>query len=80
MVRNALALLESEGRISREVGRGTFLRALGGGTRRNAAEISPADVMAARRLIEPQALPLVVAWAATRVLATGRLAHLLECA
>lgn len=68
MVRNALALLESEGRISREVGRGTFLRSLGGqgGVRRDAAEISPADVMAARRLIEPQALPLVVAWATTR--------------
>lgn len=68
MVRNALALLESEGRISREVGRGTFLRAGGsyGGIRRDAAEISPADVMAARRLIEPQALPLVVAWATTR--------------
>jgi GntR family uxuAB operon transcriptional repressor len=64
MVRNALALLESEGRISREVGRGTFLRSLRG--QRNAAEISPADVMAARRLIEPQALPLVVAWATTR--------------
>lgn len=74
MVRNALALLEAEGRISREVGRGTFLR--GAGPRRGAPrpdqdgarsdEVGPADVMAARRLIEPQVLPLVVALATTR--------------
>ena len=74
MVRNALALLEAEGRVSREVGRGTFLR--GAGPRRGTAgpdhdgarsdEVGPADVMAARRLIEPQVLPLVVALATTR--------------
>jgi GntR family transcriptional regulator, uxu operon transcriptional repressor len=74
MVRHALAVLEAEGRISREVGRGTFLRATD--TRpaasradRDAArsdDVGPADVMAARRLIEPQVLPLVVAWATTR--------------
>lgn len=74
MVRNALALLEAEGRISREVGRGTFLR--GAVPRRGAPrpdqdgarsdEVGPADVMAARRLIEPQVLPLVVALATTR--------------
>ena len=29
-------------------------------------DVGPADVMAARRLIEPQVLPLVVAWATTR--------------
>ena len=29
-------------------------------------EVSPADVMAARRLLEPQVLPLVVAWATSR--------------
>lgn len=73
MVRHALAVLEAEGRISREVGRGTFLRrtrtrsgmasATGGGA---AEEVGPADVMAARRLIEPQVLPLVVAWATAR--------------
>jgi GntR family transcriptional regulator, uxu operon transcriptional repressor len=71
MVRHALALLEAEGRISREVGRGTFLR--GGDSRlpptradRDAGrsgDVGPADVMAARQLIEPQVLPLVVAWA-----------------
>jgi DNA-binding FadR family transcriptional regulator len=68
MVRNALALLEAEGRISREVGRGTFLRS--GATdlllQNGDDEISPADVMAARRLIEPRALQLVVARATTR--------------
>ncbi len=74
MVRHALALLEAEGRISREVGRGTFLR---GGDSRHAppranrdvsrpGDVGPADVMAARRLIEPQVLPLVVAWATAR--------------
>lgn len=74
MVRNALSVLEAEGRISREVGRGTFLRAngavpLGAGpdpVERDVAEVGPADVMAARRVIEPQVLPLVVAWATQR--------------
>ncbi|HEY2655806.1 MAG TPA: FCD domain-containing protein [Solirubrobacteraceae bacterium] len=74
MVRHALALLEAEGRISREVGRGTFLR--GGDARLSpsraerdagrSGDVGPADVMAARRLIEPQVLPLVVAWATAR--------------
>jgi GntR family uxuAB operon transcriptional repressor len=74
MVRNALAVLEAEGRISREVGRGTFLRAVS--PRRSSSpadrdtarsdDVGPADVMAARRLIEPQVLPLVVAWATAR--------------
>jgi GntR family uxuAB operon transcriptional repressor len=74
MVRNGLAVLEAEGRISREVGRGTFLRTAG--PRRSSIrgdrdparsdDVGPADVMAARRLIEPQVLPLVVAWATTR--------------
>jgi GntR family uxuAB operon transcriptional repressor len=74
MVRHALALLEAEGRISREVGRGTFLR--GADPRRAPAhtdrdagrsgDVGPGDVMAARRLIEPQVLPLVVAWATAR--------------
>ena len=72
MVRHALAMLEAEGRVSREVGRGTFLRDptvahdSGRGTAATGHEVGPADVMAARRLIEPQVLPLVVAWATTR--------------
>lgn len=74
MVRHALAVLAAEGRISREVGRGTFLLAgmprgatAGGEAGGNGAdEVGPADVMAARRLIEPLVLPLVVAWATSR--------------
>jgi DNA-binding FadR family transcriptional regulator len=70
MVRHALAVLEAEGRISREVGRGTFLTPGGGitegGRVGEANEVGPADVMAARRLIEPQVLPLVVAYATQR--------------
>ena len=88
-VRHALAILQAEGRISREVGRGTFFRtapdplrdplraAAGDGAldhamlpdaqRRSGADagqgFAPADVMAIRRLLEPQAMPLVVAWA-----------------
>jgi GntR family transcriptional regulator, uxu operon transcriptional repressor len=90
-VRRALAVLEAEGHISREVGRGTFLRdapwplADGDdgaaradgmtdgrfaepGTGRSAAGetgFAPADVMAIRRLLEPPAMKLVVAWATT---------------
>jgi DNA-binding FadR family transcriptional regulator len=97
-IRLALAALEADGLISREVGRGTFLRAAaadalaaarrpptgaeaaggGGGDptaggkppgergRTAATDFAPADVMTIRRLIEPQALPLVVLWATAR--------------
>jgi DNA-binding FadR family transcriptional regulator len=83
-VRHALAVLQAEGRISREVGRGTFLldappRAAGNGADSAGLDLSapdgigpvpdgaggfaPADVMTIRRLLEPLAMPLVVAWA-----------------
>jgi GntR family transcriptional regulator, uxu operon transcriptional repressor len=95
-VRRALAVLEAEGHISREVGRGTFLRdarwaraaqdgdgyggpeAMDGGPAAGAAHaadghgrsgpggtagFAPADVMAIRRMLEPSAMRLVVAWA-----------------
>ena len=79
-VRTALALLEAQGHISREVGRGTFLRALpqpmaaGAGEAAgqispiravapSSADFAPADVMTIRRLLEPPAMVLVVAWA-----------------
>jgi GntR family transcriptional regulator, uxu operon transcriptional repressor len=99
-VRYALAMLEAQGRISREVGRGTFLRdapqnaadvpapaadappiprAGGAGPTAPAgavpgaeapgagpapgADFAPADVMTVRRLLEPSAMSLVVAWA-----------------
>jgi DNA-binding FadR family transcriptional regulator len=89
-VRRALTVLEAQGRISREVGRGTFLRAEpwphdGGAGDDGAAAagsragphaardgaaradgetgFAPADVMTIRRLLEPPAMKLVVAWA-----------------
>lgn len=86
-IRHALAALEADGLISREVGRGTFLRMLAGPAASLAAkpaagpdtgppghsqpagpasDFAPADVMTIRRLIEPQAMPLVVMWATAR--------------
>jgi DNA-binding FadR family transcriptional regulator len=72
-VRHALAALEADGRISREVGRGTFLRggpAAAGAeppaSGQAATDFAPADVMTIRRLLEPQAMPLVAIWATAR--------------
>ena len=83
-IRHAMAVLQAEGRVSREVGRGTFLRgpavagpadapamtlagvpdAVAGLT--ESGDYAPADVMAVRRLFEPSAMSLVVAWATAR--------------
>ena len=91
-IRHALATLEADGMISREVGRGTFLRDPASAafeTLRDSArpgkgdvgrvatdvvpvihpgvtDFAPADVMTIRRLLEPQAMPLVVMWATAR--------------
>jgi len=100
-IRHAMAELQAEGRVSREVGRGTFLRRPAAGrpdirapdpavvpagipagipdaaagsaeaalTESGLAEsgdYAPADVMAVRRLFEPTAMSLVVAWATAR--------------
>jgi DNA-binding FadR family transcriptional regulator len=74
-VRYALAILQAQGRLSREVGRGTYLRTEPGAAHGNSAQersavagdaaaaFAPADVMMVRRLLEPQAMPLAVAWA-----------------
>lgn len=84
-VRLALAALEADGLISREVGRGTFFSnaagqafdalrespdeaagRVAGYPAAAATDFAPADVMTIRRLLEPQALPLVVMWATAR--------------
>lgn len=69
-VRHAMGVLQAQGRISREVGRGTFLLpgdVSGGGVRGGGHDdFSPADVMLVRRMFEPQVMPLVVAWATAR--------------
>lgn len=57
-IRKALAQLESEGRLSREVGRGTFVRAAPGEPTLESDDLqhltSPRDAMEARLLIEPE--------------------------
>ena len=86
-IRHAMAELQAEGRVSREVGRGTFLRRPAAGRpdvrapdpavvpagipdaaagSAEAGDYAPADVMAVRRLFEPTAMSLVVAWATAR--------------
>jgi GntR family uxuAB operon transcriptional repressor len=81
-IRYALAALEADGLISREVGRGTFLREAASEAFARLSDgqaakhppvpagvipdFAPADVMTIRRLIEPQAMPLVVMWATAR--------------
>jgi len=82
-VRHAMALLQAEGHVSREVGRGTFLRGVPDAGAADpvqapgppdtpapetpaADDYSPADVMTVRRLFEPTAMSLVVAWATAR--------------
>jgi len=71
-VRYALGILEAQGQISREVGRGTFLRFAAdratadqppAGADGGRSAFAPADVMMVRRLLEPPAMPLAVAWA-----------------
>lgn len=63
-VRRALALLEADGLLSREVGRGTFFRNGTSAPERSSnsdlTDVSPADVMAVRSLLEPAAMPMVV--------------------
>jgi DNA-binding FadR family transcriptional regulator len=83
-IRHALGMLAADGHISREVGRGTYLRspASFGGPPAHAdatarpdiadspeGAFAPADVMMVRRLLEPPAMPLAVAWATAADLA-----------
>ncbi|MEJ2866486.1 FCD domain-containing protein [Actinomycetospora sp. OC33-EN08] len=62
-VRSALAELEREGRITRHVGRGTFLAELEGGPElpavaRSPVQTSPAEIMATRLVLEPEVAAL----------------------
>ena len=59
VVRHALAVLEAEGRISREVGRGTFLKAPGG--RAGPAGYMPETVPARGSIVTCICLPSLVA-------------------
>jgi len=81
-IRHAMALLQAEGHVSREVGRGTFLRGAldeapaaeeapappetSAADASGADDYAPADVITVRRLFEPTAMSLVVAWATAR--------------
>lgn len=73
-VRNAMSLLEADGVVSREVGRGTYLRLDPDIETTNSTlrlvspssalkDVGPADVMAVRQLIEPAAMYLAVSQA-----------------
>ncbi|HVB44555.1 MAG TPA: FCD domain-containing protein [Streptosporangiaceae bacterium] len=70
-IRHALDLMEAQGHISREVGRGTYLRSAGRTSLSVTSQVpaqaraafAPADVMMVRRLLEPPVMPLAVAWA-----------------
>ncbi|HEV7208076.1 MAG TPA: FCD domain-containing protein [Mycobacteriales bacterium] len=78
-IRAALGQLEADGAVSRQHGRGTFIRALPGAAPSgqdaettgsgDLTNIGPADVMAVRCVLEPQAMTLVVAKATARDLA-----------
>lgn len=81
VVRHALARLQAAGTISREVGRGTFIRRFDPFARPadrvddgvvDVTDIGPADVMAVRLLLEPQAMRMVVTRATTRDFAEMR--------
>lgn len=60
-MRTALDALEEQGRILRQVGRGTYLAPTVGQTVIGQFDLcSPAEIMAARLALEPQLLPLAV--------------------
>lgn len=63
-VRRALGVLEEEGRIHREVGRGTFVAQLPGhpdDLARRIESASPIEIMEVRLMVEPQAAELAAA-------------------
>jgi DNA-binding FadR family transcriptional regulator len=62
-IRRGLAQLDAEGRITRHVGRGTFVAPA---SPHFGGEASPREILEARRLVEPAIMPLVVANATAR--------------
>jgi DNA-binding FadR family transcriptional regulator len=69
-IRNALAVLESEGQVVRRVGSGTFVQVLADTDRPAAAaaaslDVSPAEIMAGRIIFEPKVASLAVVHATT---------------
>ena len=78
-IRRAMDLLEEEGAISRQVGRGTFINALErGGLAQAIARIegaSPADMMELRLLLEPAAAAFAATNASKAELAIVEEAH-----
>jgi DNA-binding FadR family transcriptional regulator len=66
-VRRALKILEEEGQIYREVGRGTFVTQLprhsSDDLARRIENASPLEIMEVRLMVEPQAAEFAAAWA-----------------
>ncbi|MHA6792334.1 FadR/GntR family transcriptional regulator [Pseudonocardia bannensis] len=63
-VRRALQILEADHRIVRHVGRGTFVAApqpMPNGLPTHDLKVSPAELMAARIMLEPHLMPLAIA-------------------
>jgi len=75
-VRRALATLEASGRLTRHVGRGTFLAEATTQPAGDGAPASPADVMEMRLLLEPRLAVLAVSAATARDL--EQVMHCLE--
>lgn len=73
-VRAALGALEREGRITRHVGRGTFLAESGAVELADPVQTSPAEIMATRLLVEPE-----IAALAARHATQADLDHVAHC-
>lgn len=78
-VRKALDAISSEGRVTRAVGQGTFIAqeaAEFGEIMKNVTGVSPADLMAVRMIVEPQAAALAATTASSADLDLIAEAHL----
>ena len=73
-VRTALGALEREGRITRHVGRGTFLAGAPGPEVDDALQTSPVEIMGTRLLVEPE-----IAALAARHATQADLDHVRHC-